>query len=419
MPAPDGPAEVPVWVTVLPVVGFGLGSGEDPVCEVGETTGLSPAEQPPTSTAAAAAAAIEKNRRRAVVMARSGRSMSTRRILPHGPLQHPTNRDATDTESTRSGRRRRASRQNHRHVDGRGNVSTLPPHAAGEPGDVPRVESLPIDLGIPGLADPIQVGRGGSGAVYRARQPGLNRVVAVKVLSTVLDQAGRDRFDREAYAMGTVAGHPNIVQVFTTGTTETGRPYLVMPFVEGGSLADRLPGPVAVRRALRGATQRSAGDSTPRGGPAPRRQAVERAHLPVRRAALGRLRHRQGERRLRDVRGPDQRVHPVRGTGDPRGTPGDAGRGRVLAGGHRVLRDRRPAHRSPRAGTRPWCRCTCGSAAIRCRTCAVWGCRTPCAGCSSPPWPRTRPSGPSGRRCSAATCRRRSGSPGSRSPPWR
>jgi sugar lactone lactonase YvrE len=122
-------------------------------------------------------------------------------------------------------------------------VSTLPPHAAGDPGDVPRVQAPPVDLGIPGRADPNQVGRGGSGAVYRARQPGLNRVVAVKVLSTVLDQPGRDRFDREAYAMGTVAGHPNIVQVFTTGTTDTGRPYLVMPFVDGGSLADRLPVP--------------------------------------------------------------------------------------------------------------------------------------------------------------------------------
>ncbi len=132
-------------------------------------------------------------------------------------------------------------------------MSTLPPHAAGDPGDLPRIDALPIDLGIPGLADPVQVGRGGSGAVYRARQPGLNRVVAVKVLSTVLDQAGRDRFDREAYAMGTVAGHPNIVQVFTTGTTDTGRPYLVMPFVEGGSLADRLPVPwqYAVHYAVR------------------------------------------------------------------------------------------------------------------------------------------------------------------------
>jgi sugar lactone lactonase YvrE len=53
--------------------------------------------------------------------------------------------------------------------------------------------------------------------------------------------------------MGTVAGHPNIVQVYTTGLTSTGRPYLVMPFVDGGSLADRLPVPwqYAVHYAVR------------------------------------------------------------------------------------------------------------------------------------------------------------------------
>ncbi len=107
----------------------------------------------------------------------------------------------------------------------------------------PRDPAAAVDLGIPGLTDPVEIGRGGSGVVYRARQPGLNRVVAVKVLSAVLDRAGLDRFDREAFAMGTVAGHPNIVQVLTTGATPMGRPYLVMPYVEGGSLADRLPVP--------------------------------------------------------------------------------------------------------------------------------------------------------------------------------
>lgn len=107
----------------------------------------------------------------------------------------------------------------------------------------PREPAAIVDLGIPGLTDPAEIGRGGSGVVYRARQPGLNRVVAVKVLSAVLDRAGLERFDREAYAMGTVAGHPNIIQVLTTGATPLGRPYLVMPYVEGGSLADRLPVP--------------------------------------------------------------------------------------------------------------------------------------------------------------------------------
>lgn len=99
------------------------------------------------------------------------------------------------------------------------------------------------DLGIPGLVDAVLIGRGGSGAVYRVRQPGLNRVVAVKILTAVLDPAGRERFDREAFVMGTVSGHPNIVQLLSSGATPDGQPYLLMPFFDGGSLADRTPIP--------------------------------------------------------------------------------------------------------------------------------------------------------------------------------
>jgi sugar lactone lactonase YvrE len=99
----------------------------------------------------------------------------------------------------------------------------------------------PPDLGIPGLVDHAVVGRGGSGVVYRANQPTLNRVVAVKVLSAYLDAPGRERFEREGFAMGTVAGHPHIITVLSTGTTRDGRPYLLMPFLGGGSLAERLP----------------------------------------------------------------------------------------------------------------------------------------------------------------------------------
>ena len=106
MPAPVGVADVPVWVTVPPVLGFGL--GEAPVVvEVGAITGLFWAEQPLTS-AAPAAAAIEKNRRRAAMTWSTGSSMSTRRILPYPQLQHATNRDGIETESadsTDAGRR--------------------------------------------------------------------------------------------------------------------------------------------------------------------------------------------------------------------------------------------------------------------------------------------------------------------------
>ncbi len=92
------------------------------------------------------------------------------------------------------------------------------------------------DLGIEGLEEAVLVGRGGYGSVYRARQARLNRPVAVKVLATALDPAAFERFEREGFAMGTVSGHPNIVQVLDVGTTHSGLPYLLMPYVVRGSL---------------------------------------------------------------------------------------------------------------------------------------------------------------------------------------
>lgn len=112
---------------------------------------------------------------------------------------------------------------------------------------------MATDLGIDGLDGAVLVGRGGYGSVYRARQPRLNREVAVKVLSTVLDPAALERFEREGFAMGTVSGHPNIVQVLDVGTTRDGLPYLLMPYVARGALdgVGPLSWPEAVRYAVR------------------------------------------------------------------------------------------------------------------------------------------------------------------------
>ena len=95
-------------------------------------------------------------------------------------------------------------------------------------------------LGIDGLEELTEVGRGGFGIVYRAHQPALGRVVAVKVVVGVLDDRVRERFEREGRAMGALSGHPNIVTVYTTGLTKDNQPYLVMEYLEAGSLADRL-----------------------------------------------------------------------------------------------------------------------------------------------------------------------------------
>ncbi len=109
-----------------------------------------------------------------------------------------------------------------------------------------------IELGIPGIAGVSELGRGGFGIVYEARQPALHRTVAVKIVSTgALDDRAKERFERELQAMGTLSGHPNIVTVYDQGFTEGGKPYIVMELMGGGSVADRLisAGPLPWREA--------------------------------------------------------------------------------------------------------------------------------------------------------------------------
>ncbi|WP_433566625.1 protein kinase domain-containing protein [Nocardia sp. CA-151230] len=107
------------------------------------------------------------------------------------------------------------------------------------------------ELSAVGLEDAEEIGRGGFGVVYRCTQRGLDRTVAVKVLTCELDE-NRERFFREQRAMGRLTGHPNIVGVLEVGETETGRPYLVMPYHPRGSLDARIrrDGPVSVEEAL-------------------------------------------------------------------------------------------------------------------------------------------------------------------------
>jgi serine/threonine-protein kinase len=85
-----------------------------------------------------------------------------------------------------------------------------------------------------------ELGRGAMGAVYRAKDPAMDRVVALKtIIATALaSEQGpefRERFFREARAAGNLA-HPGIVPVFDMGEHE-GSPFLVMEFVNGWTLA--------------------------------------------------------------------------------------------------------------------------------------------------------------------------------------
>jgi WD40 repeat protein len=87
-----------------------------------------------------------------------------------------------------------------------------------------------------------EIGRGGMGVVYKARQLGLNRVVALKMIlaGAHARPEERQRFAREAEAAAALQ-HPNVVQIHEVGEQD-GRPFLALEFVAGGSLAERLDG---------------------------------------------------------------------------------------------------------------------------------------------------------------------------------
>jgi serine/threonine protein kinase len=85
-----------------------------------------------------------------------------------------------------------------------------------------------------------RLGHGGMATVYRAHDRKLDREVAIKVLADNFagDEEVRRRFSREA-RLAARLDHPNVVQVFDVGEDED-RPYIVMEYVEGGTVGDRL-----------------------------------------------------------------------------------------------------------------------------------------------------------------------------------
>jgi serine/threonine protein kinase len=85
------------------------------------------------------------------------------------------------------------------------------------------------------------LGTGRMAEVFLARQVSLDRLVAVKVLSrrTSRDESAQARFDREAKAAAALET-PHAVSVYRSGHLEDGIPFLVMQYVRGGTLEDRL-----------------------------------------------------------------------------------------------------------------------------------------------------------------------------------
>ncbi len=100
--------------------------------------------------------------------------------------------------------------------------------------------------GLPArYVDVLLIAHGGMADVYRATDSVLSRVVAVKVLADryAADDDFRARFTREALTAASLS-HPNVVTIFDVGE-HNGTPFIVMEYLAGGSLADRLrDGPV-------------------------------------------------------------------------------------------------------------------------------------------------------------------------------
>src|SRR2546428_2805445 len=96
------------------------------------------------------------------------------------------------------------------------------------------------------------LGAGGMGEVYRARDTRLDRIVAIKILPEHLSSNPqvRERFEREAKAISSLS-HPHICALYDVGN-QVGIDFLVMEFLEGETLAQRLrKGSLPVEQTLR------------------------------------------------------------------------------------------------------------------------------------------------------------------------
>lgn len=112
----------------------------------------------------------------------------------------------------------------------------IPPPSGGLPPQPPPV--------IAGYDILDELGRGGMGVVYRARQQKANRIVALKMVKSLRSMAPQlwadciIRFRREAEAVARLQ-HPNIVQVYEVGEQD-GQPYFSLEYVDGGTLDQKL-----------------------------------------------------------------------------------------------------------------------------------------------------------------------------------
>jgi serine/threonine protein kinase len=123
---------------------------------------------------------------------------------------------------------------------------TLPPPAESGPEAVTLPPSKPTPPAVSVLPEPPgyeileELGRGGMGVVYRARQLKANRLVALKMIRTIEHTTPQERlrFQIEAEAVARLQ-HPHIVQLYEVGEAQ-GQPYFSLEFCDGGTLSDQL-----------------------------------------------------------------------------------------------------------------------------------------------------------------------------------
>lgn len=118
-----------------------------------------------------------------------------------------------------------------------------------QPGNIDEMNSLiGKSLGKFEIVD--RIGAGGMATVFKAYQHTLDRFVAIKVLPTYYadDNVFQERFKREARSVAKLT-HPNIVQIHDFGEQDNVT-YIVMEYVEGGTLKDRLKRPLPVPEAI-------------------------------------------------------------------------------------------------------------------------------------------------------------------------
>lgn len=113
------------------------------------------------------------------------------------------------------------------------------------PSSTPESHRSPEDLSE-ALGEDFDVlralGTGKVATVFLARERALSRLVAIKVMdpATAHDETTRKRFEREARSAASLAGHPHVVSVYRYGVLPQGDPYIIMRYVQGRTMEERL-----------------------------------------------------------------------------------------------------------------------------------------------------------------------------------